>query len=204
MRRGAPGLTVEVMQRKIGLRTIRNGAITLRDASAERLPGVKSFADTSALLALSRTMVSFQPAGVALGCYEICREYVLQRRQFDAAIGSMQLAQDKLVRILALAQGCALHAWNLARLHEAGDLSHGQASLVKAHNTRASREAVALARELLGANGMLTDWIVAKHFCDAEAFYSYEGTYDINQLVAGRELLKLNAIRPAATARAKL
>ena len=56
----------------------------------------------------------------------------------------------------------------------------------------AQSEAVALARELLGANGMLTDWIVAKHFCDAEAFYSYEGTYDINQLVAGRELLKLN------------
>ena len=33
---------------------------------------------------------------------------------------------------------------------------------------------VALGREVLGGNGILGDFNVAKAFCDIEAFYSYE------------------------------
>ena len=53
-------------------------------------------------------------------------------------------------------------------------------------------------REVLGGNGILSDFSVAKAFCDIEAFYSYEGTYDVNALVAGRGLTGISAIKPAA------
>jgi acyl-CoA oxidase len=33
---------------------------------------------------------------------------------------------------------------------------------------------VALAREVLGGNGVVTDFHVAKQFCDMEAIYTYE------------------------------
>ena len=33
-------------------------------------------------------------------------------------------------------------------------------------------------------------------FCDLEAFYTYEGTYDINTLVAGRGITGMAAIKP--------
>ena len=39
---------------------------------------------------------------------------------------------------------------------------------------------VTLAREVLGGNGVIADFGVARHFVDVGAVYSYEGTYDIN------------------------
>lgn len=44
--------------------------------------------------------------------------------------------------------------------------------------------------------------MLVQAFCDVEAFYSYEGTYDVNVLVAGRGLTGVAAIKPAAAARA--
>ena len=39
---------------------------------------------------------------------------------------------------------------------------------------------------------------VAKAFCDAEAYYTYEGTYDVNVLVTGREATGIAAIKAPA------
>lgn len=68
-----------------------------------------------------------------------------------------------------------LLAWRVTRLHEEGKLSHEQGALAKAWNTLRGRECVALARELLGGNGVQGDFLVAKHFVDMEAIYTYEG-----------------------------
>jgi acyl-CoA oxidase len=54
---------------------------------------------------------------------------------------------------------------------------------------------VALARELLGGNGVISDFLVAKAHCDLEAIYTYEGTYDVNSLVAGRDITGVSAIK---------
>ena len=53
-----------------------------------------------------------------------------------------------------------------------GEMSHEQASLVKAWNTSRGREVVALGRELLGGNGIVADFLIAKSFCDLEAYHS--------------------------------
>ena len=42
------------------------------------------------------------------------------------------------------------------------------------------RETVALARELVGGNGITLAHDVARFHADAEAVYSYEGTHEIN------------------------
>jgi alkylation response protein AidB-like acyl-CoA dehydrogenase len=47
---------------------------------------------------------------------------------------------------------------------------------------------VSLAREVLGGNGILLGEHVIKAMNDMEAIYTFEGTYDINALVSGREL----------------
>ncbi|KAF5184635.1 Acyl-coenzyme A oxidase 4, peroxisomal, partial [Thalictrum thalictroides] len=59
-------------------------------------------------------------------------------------------------------------------------------------------EAVSLGRELLGGNGILADFLVAKAFCDLEPVYTYEGTYEINSLVTGREVTGVAAFKSAA------
>ena len=155
--------------------------------------------------AVSAYFVSFQPAGLALGCYEAARSYVLAREQFGAPLAANQLVQAKLVHVLFLAQACAAAALRLASLHAEGKLTHGQASLVKAETTRMAREAAGIARDLQGGNGMLTDYLCAKHLADAEAYYTYEGAHDINMLVAARDVLGISALRPNGThAKSKL
>ena len=73
---------------------------------------------------------------------------------------------------------------------DAGKATLGQIARAKAHTTKLGRETVSLAREVCGGNGILLDLEnkVIKAFMDMESVYTYEGTYDINSLVSGREL----------------
>ncbi|KAG5060420.1 hypothetical protein JHK87_001449 [Glycine soja] len=64
--------------------------------------------------------------------------------------------------------------------------------------TLRARETAARGRELLGGNGILDDFLVAKAFCDLEPIYTYEGTYDINTLVTGREVTGFASFKPVA------
>eukprot|EP00887_Chlorella_sp_A99_P006329 scaffold3.g6329.t1 len=199
VRKGNPGYRATKIENKIALRCVQNADITLTDCfvpDADRLPGVNSFADTNKVLAISRVMVAWQPVGLAMGAYDMAARYVTQRRQFGAPLAAFQLVQEKLQRMQATVQAMFLMAWRLTQVAEGGRLTHEQASLVKGWNTLRAREVVGLGRELLGGNGILADFLVAKAFCDAEAYYSYEGTYEVNALVAGRGATGISAIKP--------
>ena len=80
------------------------------------------------------------------------------------------------------------HLVHLSNEFDAGRASIGQVARAKANATRLGRETVALAREVCGGNGILLENRVMKAHMDMEAMYTYEGTYDINSLVSGREL----------------
>ena len=49
------------------------------------------------------------------------------------------------------------------------------------------------AREILGGNGILLEYGVARYFNDAEALYSFEGTREINTLIVGRSITGISA-----------
>lgn len=199
VRKGNPGYKATKIENKIALRCVQNADICMTDCfvpDEDQIPGVSSFADTNKILAVSRVMVAWQPVGLAMGAYDVAARYCAQRKQFGAPLGAFQLVQEKLQRMQATVQAMFLMGWRLTRLAEAGALGHEQASLVKAWNTRMCREVVALGRELLGGNGILGEFGVAKAFCDAEAYYSYEGTYEVNALVSGRGITGISAIKP--------
>eukprot|EP01018_Ginkgo_biloba_P015818 Gb_04916 [translate_table: standard] len=191
LKKGTPGLKATKIQNKIGLRIVQNGDISLKGVfvpDEDRLPDINSFQDTSKVLAVSRIMVAWQPIGIAMGVYDMCHRYLQQRKQFGAPLVSFQINQEKLVRMLGNIQAMSLMGWRLCKIYEAGKMTPGNASLAKAWNTLRARETVSLGRELLGGNGILADFLVAKAFCDLEPIYSYEGTYEINALVTGREI----------------
>ena len=63
-----------------------------------------------------------------------------------------------------------------------------RAALAKAFCTSKSRETVSWGREVLGGNGIVADYNVARFFADAEALYSYEGTYQMQNLIVGKAI----------------
>ena len=90
--------------------------------------------------------------------------------------------------MLANIESCAMLSIHLLKMLENKTLSMGQASRAKAHCSKVARETIALARECMGGNGILLENRVIKSMMDLEALYTYEGTYDINSLISGREL----------------
>ncbi|XP_076925738.1 acyl-coenzyme A oxidase 4, peroxisomal-like [Bidens hawaiensis] len=206
VKKNVPGLQATKMENKIGLRMVQNGDILLQKVfvpDEDRLPGVNSFQDTSKVLAFSRVMVSWQRIGIAMGVYDICIEiigsrYLQERRQFGAPLAAFQINQQKLVQMLSNVQAMFLMVWRLCKLYESGKMTLGHASLGKSGITLRARETVALGRELLGGNGILTDFLAAKAFNDLETIYTYEGTYDINTLVTGREITGIASFKVVA------
>ncbi|KAK1322240.1 Acyl-coenzyme A oxidase 4, peroxisomal [Acorus calamus] len=200
VKKGAPGLSVTKIENKIGLRIVQNGDILLKKVfvpDEDRLPGVNSFQDTSKVLAVSRVMVAWQPIGISMGVFDMCHRYLKERKQFGAPLAAFQLNQEKLVRMLGNIQAMLLVGWRLCKLYESGKMTSGHASMGKAWTSLKARENVSLARELLGGNGILADFLVAKAFCDLEPIYTYEGTYDINSMVTGREITGIASFKPA-------
>ena len=71
----------------------------------------------------------------------------------------------------------------------------GMASMGKAYVTERTREVTRLGREMFGGNGIISDNYVMKALVDNEALYTFEGTYEVNTLVAGRELTGFAAFK---------
>ena len=83
----------------------------------------------------------------------------------------------------------------IAQLQQAGTLRPEHAAMAKASSSARMRESVALGRSVLGGNGISTDFGMARIFADAEALYTYEGSYEINTLVVGRAITGISAFQ---------
>jgi glutaryl-CoA dehydrogenase len=81
----------------------------------------------------------------------------------------------------------------LSLRQDRGEWADENSALAKMQTARLARETVALAREVLGGNGILLEHDVARFFADAEAVYSYEGTHEINSLIVGRAVTGTSA-----------
>ena len=191
-----PGFSVEKIQNKIALKVVQNGQITLKDCRVpeeNRLQLDKSFRDTARVLRLTRYLVGWEATVCQMGAYEHAVKYAQERLQFGKPIGSFQLVQDLLAKMLSNITACQCMVVRTAQLHAEGKLTDQHAALAKAFTTTRMRETVAWARELLGGNGIVVDYNVARYFADAEALYSYEGTYQMQHLIVGKAITGLSA-----------
>src|SRR5713101_7226369 len=191
-----PGFSVEKIQNKIALKVVQNGLITLdncRVPEENRLQLDKSFRDTAKVLRMTRYLVGWEATGCQMGAYEHALRYAQERLQFGKPIGSFQLIQDLLAKMIANITACQCLVVRMAQLQVEGKLTDAQAALSKAFTTARMRETVAWAREILGGNGISTEYNVARYFTDAEALLTYEGTYQMQNLILGKAITGFSA-----------
>jgi len=191
-----PGFSVKKIENKIALKVVQNGHITLKDCPVpeeNRLQAANSFRDTARVLRMTRYMVGWMATGCQMGAYENALLYAQQRLQFGKPIGSFQLMQDLLARMLGNITACQCMLLRLADLDDKGKLTDQHAALSKGFCTARSRETVAWARELFGGNGIVADYNVGRFFADAEALYSYEGTFQMQNLIVGKAVTGFSA-----------
>jgi glutaryl-CoA dehydrogenase len=191
-----PGYDASVITGKSSNRGIWQADIRLngvRVPLGNRLAGSRTFADTNRCLTKSRQSIAWEGLGHAIGAYECALAYAQRREQFGRPIAAFQLVQDKLSHMLSDITGMQLTCFRMAQLQEEGRLRLEHAALAKLQTASAARRVCAMARDILGGNGILLDHHVARHHADMEAVYTYEGTDTVQSLIVGRAITGLSA-----------
>lgn len=196
VRKENPGFKAEKMKDKMALRIVQNALITLTDCKIpeeDRLQNANSFKDTANVLRMTRAGVAWQAVGCARGAYESALKYTKKREQFGRPIASYQLIQNHLVEMISNLTSMQTLCFRLSELQDDGLLTDEHASLAKVYCSMRMRDVVSRAREVMGGNGILLEYDVARFVADAEAIYSYEGTKEINSLIVGRAITGYSA-----------
>jgi glutaryl-CoA dehydrogenase len=191
-----PGFKVDKIENKMALKVVQNGHITMENCrvpEANRLQNANTFRETALVLRETRSGVAWAATGIQMGAFELAVKYAQERLQFGKPIGSFQMVQDLIARMLGNLTASQSMMLRLAEIEESGKLTDQQASLAKAFTTLRMRETVAWARELHGANGILVDYNIGRLFADAEAIYSYEGTFQMQNLIVAKAATGLSA-----------
>jgi len=196
VRKENPGFKTEKIQDKMALRIVQNALVTLTDCKvpeSDRMQKANSFKDTANVLRMTRAGVAWQAVGCARGAYESALKYTKKREQFGRPIASFQLIQNHLVEMLSNLTAMQTLCFRLSEMQDEDLLTDEHASLAKVYCSMRMRDVVSRAREVLGGNGILLEYDVARFVADAEAIYSYEGTKEINSLIVGRAITGYSA-----------
>ncbi|HLI05967.1 MAG TPA: acyl-CoA dehydrogenase family protein [Ktedonobacteraceae bacterium] len=197
--KGTPGFEPKVMTGKVAKRAVWQADIILNDVHIpveNRLASSRSFKDTGRVLTATRSGVAWEAVGHAIAAYEIALTYAKERIQFGQPLASFQIIQNKLASMLANVTTMQLLSLRLGQLQQEGKMTDAMASLAKMNNARLAREVVAEAREMLGGNGILLEYHIARHHADIEAVFTYEGTDTIQSLIVGRDVTGRSAFAP--------
>jgi len=186
-----PGYSATRIENKQALRIVQNADIVLDNVvvpESNRLQKSQSFRDTAAVLRLTRAEVAWAAVGNSIGAYEAAVKYTGERMQFGKTISSHQLVQEHLAKSLGNITASIGMVTRVSEMLDEGIQKDEHAALAKEYSASRMRETVAWCREVLGGNGIVLDYGVMRHFADAEAIYSYEGTREMNTLIVGRAI----------------
>jgi len=189
--KGAEGFSTELITGKMGKRAVWQPDIKLEDVRVpveNKLGNANSFKDTAKVLTATRAGVAWEAVGHAVASYEAALTYAKERVQFGEPIASFQIIQNKLANMLAEITSMQLVSYRLAQLQEQGKMTGGMASLAKMNNARKAKQVCADARDIMGGNGVLLEYHVARHLSDMEIVYTYEGTDTVQSLIVGRAI----------------
>ncbi len=187
--RETPGFGSRDYRNKHSLRASVTSELVLDDcyvAGSSLLPETTGLKSALMCLNQARYGIAWGAVGAAMACFDTARRWALERTQFgNRPIASHQLVQQKLVYMLTEITKAQLLAHRLGQLKDAGNERHEQVSLAKRNNVAIALKTARLARDILGANGILSEYPVFRHMANLETVYTYEGTHDIHTLILG-------------------
>jgi len=196
--RGTPGFGGHDIKGKFSLRASITSELVLEDVrvpAANRLPEAGGLGGPFSCLNQARYGIVWGALGAARTCYLTALQYAQARKQFDRPLAGFQLVQQKLVHMLSEITKGQLLAWRLGRLKDAGSVRPEQVSLAKRNNVAVALDIARLARDVLGASGIVNEYPVIRHMMNLETVNTYEGTHDMHTLIVGRDITGFDAIR---------
>ena len=194
--KGTPGYSTLDIHGKFSMRASITSELAFADCRIpleNKLPGVKGLKGPLSCLSQARYGIAWGAIGAAMGCYDWALQYSQQRIQFNKPIGSFQLVQQKLVWMITEITKAQLLCWRLGQLKDAGLARPQQISMAKMNNVQMALDGARLARDILGAAGIVDEHPIIRHMMNLETVNTYEGTHDIHSLIVGRDITGLDA-----------
>jgi glutaryl-CoA dehydrogenase len=194
--RGTPGFATLDIHGKFSMRASITSELAFQDCGIpldQRLPGAAGLKAPLACLSQARYGIAWGAVGAAMACYDWALQYAQQRVQFGKPIGAFQLVQRKLVWMITEITKAQLLVLQLGRLKDQGHARPQQISMAKMNNVAMALETARLARDILGAAGIVDEHPIIRHLLNLETVNTYEGTQDIHTLIIGRDVTGLDA-----------
>jgi len=196
---GTPGYRTSDIHGKMSMRASVTSSLSFSDCrvpESMRLPEAIGLKAALSCLSQARYGIGWGVLGPAMECLETARRYAIERKQFDnRPIATHQLVQEKLAWMATEVVKGQLLALHCGRLKDQGRLDFAHISMLKRNNVAMALECARLARDLLGANGIVDDYPIMRHMCNLESVKTYEGTDHIHALVIGERLTGMAAYK---------
>lgn len=182
---------------KMSLRASITGELVFDDVfipDENLLPGSeRGLAAALGCLSQARYGIAWGAMGAAMACFDITRDYLLSRKQFDKPLASFQLIQNNLSQIYTEIIKAQCMNLRIGRLKDSNRETPVMISLAKGNACREALDIARSCRNLLGANGISLEYHVIRHMLNLESVYTYEGTDNVHTLVVGRHITGINA-----------
>jgi glutaryl-CoA dehydrogenase len=194
--RGTPGFETNEIKGKLSLRASDTGEIHLHDCEIPEenlLPKSAGLKSALGCLSQARYGIAWGGIGAAMGAYDEALDYAKNRVQFTKPIAGYQLVQQKLVEMVTEITKMQFMTLQIGRLKDEGKAHFQHISMAKRNNIYHALQTARMARDILGANGILNEYSAMRHMCNLETVSTYEGTHDIHTLIIGENITGLPA-----------
>ena len=185
------GFAAPEMKGKHSLKASVTSELIFQDAFIPEkniLPKSKGLKSPLMCLNQARYGIAWGVVGSMMACYDTALNYAKSRVQFGKPIAAYQMTQEKLVYMLTEITKSQLMNLQLGRLKDDEELKHTQVSMAKRNNCEKALEIARIAREILGANGILDEYPVMRHAANLESVKTYEGTHEMHTLIVGENI----------------
>jgi glutaryl-CoA dehydrogenase len=194
--KGTGGFTTPEMKGKHSLRASVTSELILEDvfvSEKNHFPNTKGLKSALRCLNQARYGIAWGVVGSMLACYDSALNYAKSRVQFDKPIAAFQITQEKLVYMVTEITKAQLLNIQLGRMKDKGTLKHTHVSLAKRNNCEKALDIARVAREILGANGILDEYPIMRHSANLESVKTYEGTHEMHTLIVGNDITGIQA-----------
>ena len=188
--RGMKGITTPEIKDKMSLLSSKTGMIFLDDVRVpkENKLSIKGMKGPFECLNSARLGISFGVLGAAECCLETTIDYAMNRTLFSGKLSEKQIFQYKLADMVTEYNLGFSAVYEVVNNYDKNKCSIEMISLVKRNNCQKSLEIVRKCRDMLGGNGISSEYPIFRHLINLETVNTYEGTHDIHSLIIGNSL----------------
>ncbi|QLZ67962.1 acyl-CoA dehydrogenase [Legionella sp. PC1000] len=191
------GLSRPEIKLKMSLRASITGELVFDNVfvpDENYLPGSeKGIGAPLSCLSQARYGIAWGALGAAMACFDITRDYLLERKQFNKPLASFQLIQKDLADMYTEILKAQCLNLQIGRIKDNHRENPVMISLAKGNACREALNIARKCRNLLGANGISLEYHVIRHMLNLESVFTYEGTDNVHTLVLGKHITGINA-----------